>query len=127
MLRPLATWLPTGLFLVLLGLGLGFACSDDGPKMRRPTGNPVAMPDAMEEMIDPSMQSAECPESQPKDGETCPTVTRAMITCRYAVRQCPTSGYNVVHAMCCGKGGIWVPCGIDDPCPEPGSDPDAGM
>ena len=120
MLRAISIWLPAGLFLVLFGLGLGFGCSDDfETKPRRmPSSNPIAPPDAMEEVVDPSKQPENCPESLPREGETCPTVTQANITCRYAARQCP-NGYDVVQSMCCTRGGIWVPCGTYDPCPEP--------
>lgn len=125
MLKAVSVWLPAGLFLALFGLGVGFGCSDDfETKRRMPSSNPIAPPDAMEEVIDPSVQPANCPGSLPREGETCPTVTQANITCRYAARQCP-NGYDVVQSMCCARGGIWVACGTADPCPEP--EPDAGL
>jgi hypothetical protein len=125
MIRTFARWLPAVLLLALFGGSFGLACSDDfEQKMRRPTSNPVGMSDALpEEVLDPSKQPEECPGSQPKEGETCPMVTRASISCRYVTRLCPNS-YEVVQTMCCTRGGIWVPCGTYDPCPE-GSDVDA--
>jgi hypothetical protein len=125
MRKAIALWLPAGLFLALFSAGLGFGCTDDEPKMRRPSSDPRGMPDAMEEVVDPSVQPANCPESLPREGETCPTVTQATITCRYAARQCP-NGYDVVQSMCCSRGGIWVPCGTYDPCPEGEGTVDAG-
>ena len=98
MLRAIAIWLPAGLFLALFGLGLGFGCSDDFDKQRaRPAATRSACPTPCEEVVDPSKQPEDCPESLPKEGETCPTVTQANITCRYAVRQCP-NGYDVVQS-----------------------------
>ena len=117
--RAISIWLPAGLFLALFGLGLGFGCSDDfDKKTRRTQQQPDRPARRMAEVIDPSKQPENCPESLPREGETCPTVTQANITCRYAARQCP-DGYDVVQSMCCTRGGIWVPCGTYDPCPEP--------
>ena len=126
MFRTIAICLPTGLFLALFGIGFGLGCKDDFEQGRRmPGSNPIGMPDALpEEIIDPSKQPEECPESLPKEGETCPGVTRANIACRYAVRQCP-NGYDIVQTMCCNRGSIWVPCDLFDPCPE--AEADAGM
>ncbi len=129
MLRTVMTWLPVGCLMLLFGAGLGLGCMNDdleGSRRRMPSSNPIAAPDALpEEDADQGLQPANCPESQPKEGETCPTVTQANITCRYATRQCPNGTDSVSESMCCGRGSIWVPCGMYDPCPV--SEVDAGL
>jgi hypothetical protein len=128
MLRTVMTWLPAGCLLLLFGASLGLGCMNDdleGSKRRRPSSNPIGMPDALPEEDAGQGQPENCPESLPKEGETCPTVTRANITCSYAARLCPNEVDSVSQSMCCGRGSVWVPCGTYDPCPVP--EVDAGL
>ena len=93
--------------------------SEQGRRM--PGSTPIAMGPARGGHRTRRKQPEECPKSLPKEGETCPGVTRVNIACRYAVRQCPT-GMTSCRPCAATAAASGSPCGLFVPCSgEPAS------
>ena len=102
----------------LSALGAGCFGDDDIDTSARRDGGTFFVPDGAGAEVDPL---ANCPTAPPKDGETCPAVTEARLSCTFTVDVCtvPTGSYDVTVDYCCGRGGTWALCGANStPCDQ---------